>query len=487
MLPAATPGHDAAPPGTRRRYLRLGLWATVGALVAVTALSPFRWTAGPFTVTVALRVPGRGETRVQVPPAGEVWARTHRSPLDVSVRLERVDLDGLERLARDRGQLGEALARQSRQAARLAVARLLALSLVGGALGPVLAGERGREAPAAGALIGLGQGAALAAATVATFDPRAFAEPRFSGALEAAPWLIPAIQEGLARLPQWRAHFRLLAAHLAGLFRRLERLPPLAAPGASLTVLAVADVHNSPVGMEFVVRTVERFRPDLVVDAGDLTDYGTALEAHLLRQLATLRVPYVLVPGNHEGPAALAQLRTLPPVRVLTGGRVRIRGLTIAGLADPLSGSPSPAEPDPAAIEAARAALRGLAAGTGDRPPADLVVVHHPRIGEAVLGHVPALVTGHTHRPRLAVVDGTVWVDPGSAGAAGLRGLLGAGRIPYALALLHFARTPGGWRVVAVDTVRVDAAEVGYRVERHLVGEPGLAGPPAGPGEPPGP
>lgn len=451
---------------SRREALRAVAAGCAGALLAITLLSPFRYAVGPFTVTLAVTAPAPGGTRLEVPPAGELEAATHPVPVRLTVRLERVDVDGLELLAEAaRGDVARALVREAQRAAGYVAARTLALGLVGGTVLPALLGVRARPAVLLGAACGLGTAAALAGLTAATYDLGAFARPRFTGALEGAPWLIGAVEESLARWPQVEARLQALAAHLLLLFQRLDALPPLAAPPAELTVLVVADVHNNPVGVELILRAAALFGADLVLDAGDLTDYGTALEGRLLQRLAELEVPYVLVPGNHDGPTALARLEQVPNVVVLRQGVVRVGPLRIAGLADPSSASTDPREPTPAEVAAAQAALERALAGT----TADVLVVHHPEIGRPFFGRVPLLVTGHTHRQRVRVHGGAVWIDPGSTGAAGIRGLQAGGAIPYGLALAHLGRDAAGWRVVAVDTVRVEAAELGYRVERRLV------------------
>lgn len=49
--------------------------------------------------------------------------------------------------------------------------------------------------------------------------------------------------------------------------------------------------------------------PDLVVISGDLTDFGRPAEyAHLKKMLDALRMPYVLLPGNHDDRAMLREV-----------------------------------------------------------------------------------------------------------------------------------------------------------------------------------
>ena len=47
---------------------------------------------------------------------------------------------------------------------------------------------------------------------------------------------------------------------------------------------------------------------DLVIDTGDLTDYGTAIETGLAGQIKTTKgVPYLFIPGNHDSPEVIQQ------------------------------------------------------------------------------------------------------------------------------------------------------------------------------------
>lgn len=51
--------------------------------------------------------------------------------------------------------------------------------------------------------------------------------------------------------------------------------------------------------------------PDLVIISGDLTDFGKPQEyAHLKRMLDALRLPYFLMPGNHDDRQAMADAFT---------------------------------------------------------------------------------------------------------------------------------------------------------------------------------
>jgi predicted phosphodiesterase len=171
----------------------------------------------------------------------------------------------------------------------------------------------------------------------------------------------------------------------------------------SLRVLLVSDIHA---GNQYdLMRTiVQEEGVDVVVDAGDLINFGTVEEAEatgLFSGIESVGVPYLFVRGNHDANSAtdtalLDRLARLPNVTLLEDGagdytEVTVHGVRIAGFNDPRwfgdSGTGSPAKQAPAR-EAFTAAYAG-------RPAADLVVGHEPWSVEGLAGGV--LVNGHMH------------------------------------------------------------------------------------------
>jgi Icc-related predicted phosphoesterase len=76
---------------------------------------------------------------------------------------------------------------------------------------------------------------------------------------------------------------------------------------------------------------------DVLLLCGDLTDYGTAEEAHVLAdELAVVKVPIVAVLGNHDYESGMPEtvIETLKKagVRVLDGEACEIEGVGIAGV-----------------------------------------------------------------------------------------------------------------------------------------------------------
>jgi Icc-related predicted phosphoesterase len=76
---------------------------------------------------------------------------------------------------------------------------------------------------------------------------------------------------------------------------------------------------------------------DVLLLCGDLTDYGTAEEAHVLAdELGAVTIPVVAVLGNHDyesgAPQAVRDILTRAGVRVLDGEACEIGGVGIAGV-----------------------------------------------------------------------------------------------------------------------------------------------------------
>jgi Icc-related predicted phosphoesterase len=106
----------------------------------------------------------------------------------------------------------------------------------------------------------------------------------------------------------------------------------------SVRFAAVGDLHVNKEAAgslrAFFAKATES--ADALLLCGDLTDYGTAEEAHVLvEELTVVKVPIVAVLGNHDyesgTPEAVSGALTHAGVRVLDGEAVEIEGVGIAG------------------------------------------------------------------------------------------------------------------------------------------------------------
>src|SRR4051794_39854464 len=104
-------------------------------------------------------------------------------------------------------------------------------------------------------------------------------------------------------------------------------------------VAAVGDLHCTKTGEGVVQKTFERVAEsaDVLLLAGDLTDYGLPDEARALaRALTPLRIPVAAVLGNHDVESGKeAEVRDIlveAGVVVLDGDAVELKGVGIAGI-----------------------------------------------------------------------------------------------------------------------------------------------------------
>src|SRR5438270_12637998 len=105
-----------------------------------------------------------------------------------------------------------------------------------------------------------------------------------------------------------------------------------------MRIAAIADLHFSPQTYDRIRDQMQRIRDeaDLLVLAGDLTNYGKPDEMHsLLNALVRLRIPIVTVLGNHDYESGqeqeLIRLMTTEGIKVLDGSSYERDGIGFAG------------------------------------------------------------------------------------------------------------------------------------------------------------
>ncbi|MCR4440898.1 MAG: metallophosphoesterase [Peptococcaceae bacterium] len=412
----------------------------------------------------------KGITEIQFPPVGSITAHTHWAPLKLKLVLQNIDLDELQQLIDEAPAPVHLIAQLKDELRKVLynyVRRLLFLAALGGLLGAALICGRQLKPALWGAAAGLLLSAALISMTLSSYQVEKLKTPEYHGALRAAPWVIDMAEAAFNKFNLLGDQMQVIAANLYAVFEKIERIKPLEQEKADLLVLHVSDIHNNPAAHRLIQQIVKSFPVDLIIDTGDITDYGTPLESRLLTGLADLKVPYVFIPGNHDSPEIKKILAAYPQVQVLSGGIIEIHGLRILGMADPASSSRSVAPPDPASENTARAKLLSLWEEAETKPC--LVAVHNFNLAEPLAGMVPLILYGHSHQYMIGEEKGTVLVNAGTTGGAGLRGLQVAKEIPYSVVLLYFQRDEKNeLRLAAADTIKIYNWEKGFTLERKL-------------------
>jgi putative phosphoesterase len=416
---------------------------------------------------VRLQPAFKGTTEIAIPPFGAVKASTHKVPLKFVLTIERVYLNELQQIAISEDFDSETLIarveKQGKVAARHYFLRLLVIAAISGALGALILPWKSLWRLLTGALVGLILIGSLFALVATTYDFTAFRQPVFSGALRVAPWMTEVLAERLADLKALRSEMKRIAHNIHQFYSQIERWQPIRLQDAT-TVLHVSDIHNNPAAIDLIKRVVKDFKVDLVIDTGDITDFGTPLEAKLASEIGQLDVPYLIALGNHDSPNVVSTLQRFPNVRILNG-KSFVKGLLIMGAPDYSASSE-----EVSMVDSARATKIALAIKerlTKEKVKPVIIAIHDPRIAVRMFGEVPVVLTGHTHQVSFREKAGYVLIDSGTTGAAGIRTFKKEKDIPYTLSLLHFSKNPA--RLIAVDRITVFGLEREFKLERRLI------------------
>ena len=105
-----------------------------------------------------------------------------------------------------------------------------------------------------------------------------------------------------------------------------------------MKIAATADLHFAPQSATVLRNQLDKVRDDadLLIVAGDLTNYGRPAEMEpLLNTMVRLRIPIVVVLGNHdyesEQQTELMRMMTAEGIKVLDGSAYERDGVGFAG------------------------------------------------------------------------------------------------------------------------------------------------------------
>ncbi|MDQ3575242.1 MAG: metallophosphoesterase family protein [Actinomycetota bacterium] len=472
MVDARGPSHEVVGRGKGRRlrwWLQLLLVAgagTVAALVMTGLGARTEGEVGPGKVVLQARPGPRGSTRLQLPPVGRVTADTHGAPVLLEARIDEVDIERVQTLLKDpdpQTRLAEEVRRDLRPLfGRLAVRSLLLAAVAGAVGGALLPGRRWWHA-LVGALAGAFAVGLLGGLTWRQFDIEAFNRPSYRGPVERAPSILSAARRHVQEFGQVRDRVRVLSAQVADLYAASAGSEAGGEAGDEVRILHVSDVHSNPLGAEVARRLAESFRVQAVLDTGDLTSFGYAVEARVGDVVRSIPAPYLFVPGNHDSPENRAALALVPNLTVLDDDVISVGGLRVMGAADPTFTATNEVDSEEAAATRVREAPRVAAEVAQQRP--DVLAVHDRRLAEASTGKVPLVVAGHLHRRTSESKDGTLILTVGSTGSTGLGAFTVDSEQAYEAEVLHFS--DGRLKVVDYVTVRGISGE--FLVERQII------------------
>jgi Predicted phosphohydrolases len=461
--------------------------ALVGTVVGVLLGGRLETDIGPFRAEMAITPAAEGGTTVTIPPLGALHLSSHTGPAHLSVRLGALDPGRTEALIDDPASITRAsqfvVSDVINGVIRVGV-RTLAASVLSTLVLAALVFRRVRRVAWAGTLALLVTGGSLGVAAL-SFRPDSIEEPRYEGLLVNAPAVVGDVRRIANDYGRYADQLQRMVGNVSQLYTTVSSLPIYEQTEGTVRVLHVSDLHLNPAAWQVIRTVVEQFKIDVVVDTGDITDFGSEPEASFVGSVSLLKVPYVFIRGNHDSAATAAAVARQPNAIVLDNSVVTVAGVTIAGIRDPRF------TPDKETSPPGSGALPETVAqvvGAGERlaatirahgQPVDIALVHDPASAEPLSGVVPLVLAGHTHsrevRDLPPVVPGapaTQLQVQGSTGGAGLRGLEGDQPTPLAMTVLYLDAER---HLQAYDDIRLGGTgEAQVNLQRHVVdkGEP---------------
>jgi Icc-related predicted phosphoesterase len=469
----ARAGISRASGGVRRASDRVPRWLRTGAAVVLVALAGMALGlqvggrvhagVGPFQVELAARPSTTGDSQLQVPPLGAVTIDSHDGPLRLTARIDGLDERETRTLLSDPSRI-EAASDAAAGDIRAGVVRLalqVTLASVAGALllGLVVFRTLRRTLLTGG--VAAAVLATTAVAAVSTWNPSSVREPRYEGLLTNVPAVIGDARSIYDRYGEYRGELIRILTNMGRVYTNLSTLPTYQPDPTTIRVLHVTDLHLNPTSYPVIKTIAGQFQVDMVVDTGDLTDWGSDQESRYAQGIRTVGVPYVFVRGNHDSPGTADAVRAQPNAIVLENQVRTVGGLTIAGIGSPRF-TPDKSEGDTAEDEAPALAAGTQLAGTvkawnaTHTRPVDLMLVHEPLTAQALRACGPLVLAGHVHRRSIRQLDrDTLLRVEGSTGARGLRGLGETDPTPLQMSLLYFSSTGA---LQAYDEITVSGA-----------------------------
>jgi predicted MPP superfamily phosphohydrolase len=464
---------------SRRR--RLLLWAELaavgllGAFLGLLLAANVTSQVGPFTADLSLRPTFSGGTVVAVPPLGELQLDTHAGPVRLGVRVAQLRSEAARSIVADPDSLrdlGADVNADLRAGVQQLVLRTALATVLGAALLGLLVFRRWQPTAAAA---GAGLAALLAGGGVvaATIDERSLAEPRFTGLLASAPTAVGDVRDIVERFDVYRLQLGRLVTNVSELYSVTSRLPVFTPTDDTVRVLHVSDLHLNPAAYDVIGSVARQFGANLVIDTGDITDFGSAAEDRYVSGIAGLGVPYVYVRGNHDSSQTQAAIADLPNAVVLDRAEVvEVAGVRLMGLGDPRFTPDKTTRDDDAprtVLTAVGNALREAYEEAADKPA--LVAVHDPIAAEPLIGEADVVLAGHAHQRRVTTEEGTTLMVQGSTGGAGLRSLEGEEPTPIMLSVLYLAPDTG--ELQAYDDITLGGlGDTDAAIRRHVVARP---------------
>ena len=444
----------------------LGL-SLLGNIIFIMFFARQGFSYSALDLELKLQFTNWGKTILSFPPMGKIEARTHLAPFSINLALTQIDASVLKEgigTIPAKSELISGFSSIARSAMAFLSLKICLFSLIVTLILIFLARFRKFTLYLCGAAFSLLISLLLLGPFYISYSAQGFTRPKYAGVLEAAPWMVNLASEGLGQLEVLGRRLQTIVGNLPVFFERMKQMTPLATADGDIKVLHVSDIHNNPAALSFIHKMVSSFNVAFIIDTGDITDFGTALEAEFIEDIKKLNVPYIITAGNHDSPEVISYLKQIKGISFLDG-EIIMKGLRIFGRPDPAYYHKNALAASPEEINETKEQMASEILNREVFP--DIVAVHNIKMAEKLIGHVPVVLHGHNHRLQVYTDKGTRIIDAGTTGAAGIRGLEKEG-VPYSVALLHFTRIKDNYFLAAVDTIKVYSLSGKFLLERKV-------------------
>jgi len=449
----------------KRAFLVL-ICAVFAPLVFIHLFDSVNVTLQGMELSLALQLAKKGSTSIHLPPIGVLKAYTHSSPITINVILQNIDLDVIKAIIdtiQDKNELFILVKDDALKAIKILAVKTLTLGALGSAIAALILKLNKRDFICC-IFTSIILVIVILCWTFLPYNLTAFDKPEYFGTLKAAPWLIDIWNKGISQINVLRQQIKDMSDGISMVFSRMDSVA--STEESVVRVLHVSDIHNNPAAFDFMEQIVNNFNVDLVIDTGDITDYGTILEDMVIKNLSNLSVPYIFVAGNHDSPNTIEMLKAIDNVTVLDGEMINVKGINILGFGDARSkilNIDSSDEDDNLKLSTA---IREKLPSLDEKP--HILAVHNPDATKELAGLTPIILNGHVHKASLEKEKGSLIINAGTTGAAGIRGIQSNSDMPYSAILLYFKNneTMEKPQLFAADIIKISNLKAGFQVER---------------------
>lgn len=452
-----------------------GIFCTglITALLAVWLLGYSSFDIEGITIKAALALSPSGITELHFPPFGVITAKTHQGPVKLSLTLEQINNSFWQDQLTNPAESKDLLLRVQKgikDSVYFFALRQFVIALIVTTLVILLVWRSNFKTALWYAILCTALLSVPVIYAISTYNTQAFKEPEYKGVLSMAPSVMEFVSNTLTDLHEVKENTDKIVVNFRKLFNHADTLMVMADAEEQqkfIKVLLVSDLHTNPVGVEFMKNTADRFQVDFIINAGDLTDLGTATEFEVIRELQNINLPQLFVAGNHESPEIINIIKRIDHITILDGKMLTISGIKVIGFADPLANDTAVQyenETEGQRILADEAVRIQSELKEQERP--DILVVHNTSLGSKLMSLSNVIVSGHNHQLQIQQQPGSVLINPGTTGAAGLRGLYSEEGKAYSAVIAYLIVGSG---LMAMDLISYEPASNQFSLLRKVV------------------